>query len=375
MTSREAYIALNMIDQLGPVRVRALVEACGAPEAVFQAGYDDLVRVKGIGAELARGIVTRRGQADPAAEEKKAARLGARIVAFPDDDYPELLKQIHDPPLALYVLGTLEKKDRHAIALVGTRRATHYGLSVADRLAYQLARCGLVVVSGLARGIDTAAHRGALKGGGRTLAVLGSALDTLYPPENAELARQIAAQGAVLSEYTLGREADRTTFPYRNRVISGLSLGTVIVEADVGSGALMTADAALEQGRSVFAVPGRIDSAASRGAHRLIKAGARLLDDVDDVLQEFEMLIPPEHRQKADALDPRPRVQLSPDEQAVVRALYAEPLDVDTLARRAGLASATLNALLLGLEMKRVVRMLPGRVVALAEGLKGKAEP
>jgi len=231
------------------------------------------------------------------------------------------------------------------------------------------------VVSGLARGIDTAAHRGALKGGGRTLAVLGSALDTLYPPENAELARQIAAQGAVLSEYTLGREADRTTFPYRNRVISGLSLGTVIVEADVGSGALMTADAALEQGRSVFAVPGRIDSAASRGAHRLIKAGARLLDDVDDVLQEFEMLIPPEHRQKADALDPRPRVQLSPDEQAVVRALYAEPLDVDTLARRAGLASATLNALLLGLEMKRVVRMLPGRVVALAEGLKGKAEP
>jgi DNA processing protein len=370
MNAREAYIALNMMDKIGPVRVRALVAAFSAPAGVFTASLADLLRVKGIGEELAQSIITQRDQLDPAAEEAKAAKLDARIITFVDDDYPELLKQIYDPPLALYVQGTLEKKDRQAVAIVGTRRATHYGLSVADRLGYQLAKCGLVVVSGLARGIDSAAHQGALKGGGRTLAVLGSALDTLYPPENADLARKIARQGAVISEYTLGREADRTTFPYRNRVISGLSMGAVIVEADRSSGAMMTADAALDQGRSVFAVPGRIDQPGARGPHKLIKNGARLVEDIDDILQEFELLIPSDHAQKAAALDGLPRVQLSADEQAVVKALFEEPLDLDSLARRAQLPMPQLTAMLLGLEMKRVIRMLPGRIVALADGVK-----
>lgn len=375
MTAREAYIALNMIDKLGPVRVRTLVEALGSPTGVFTATFDDLTRVKGIGPELAKGIAAQREQADPAAEEAQAAKIGARIITFVDADYPELLKQIHDPPLALYVQGTLEKKDRQAVAVVGTRRATHYGLSVADRLGYQLAKCGLTVISGLARGIDTAAHRGALKGGGRTLAVLGSALDKLYPQENADLARKIATQGAVISEYTLGREADRTTFPYRNRVISGLSMGTVIVEADTGSGAMMTADAALDQGRSVFAVPGRIDQSGARGPHKLIRNGARLVEDIDDILQEFELLIPRDHAQKAAALDSLPRVQLSTEEQAVVKALFEESLDVDSLARYAGLPMPQLTSMLLGLEMKRIIRMLPGRIVALTDGVKKLAEP
>ena len=374
MTAREAYIALNMIDKLGPVRVRTLVEALGSPTGVFTATFDDLTRVKGIGPELAKGIAAQREQADPAAEEAQAAKIGARIITFVDADYPELLKQIHDPPLALYVQGTLEKKDRQAVAVVGTRRATHYGLSVADRLGYQLAKCGLTVISGLARGIDTAAHRGALKGGGRTLAVLGSALDKLYPQENADLARKIATQGAVISEYTLGREADRTTFPYRNRVISGLSMGTVIVEADTGSGAMMTADAALDQGRSVFAVPGRIDQSGARGPHKLIRNGARLVEDIDDILQEFELLIPRDHAQKAAALDSLPRVQLSTEEQAVVKALFEESLDVDSLARHAGLPMPQLTSMLLGLEMKRIIRMLPGRIVALADSVKKLAE-
>ena len=375
MNSREAYIALNMIDKLGPVRVRALVEALGEPAGVFTASYEDLIRVKGIGSELAQGIIAQRDQVDPAAEEEKAAKLAARLVTFVDSDYPELLKQIHDPPLALYVQGTLVKKDRQSVAVVGTRRASHYGLSVADRLGYQLSKCGLAVVSGLARGIDSAAHQGALKGGGRTIAVLGSALDTLYPPENADLARKIAAQGAVISEYTLGREADRTTFPYRNRIISGMSMGSVVVEADMKSGAMMTADSALDQGRSVFAVPGRIDQPGARGPHRLLKNGARLVEDIDDILQEFEMLLPTDPLKKAAALDSLPRVQLSSDEQAVLRALFGEPLDVDSLARTAQLPMAKLSSMLLGLEMKRVIRMLPGRIVALAEGVRELVAP
>ncbi len=359
-----------MIDKLGPVRVRSLIAALGSPEAIFAAGPDELMKAGGVGRDLAAGIVEQRGRADAGREEERAAKLGARLVTPVDGEYPEPLKAIHDPPLALYVRGALEAKDRHAVAVVGTRHATHYGLTVADRLGYQLAKVGFTVVSGLARGIDTAAHRGALKGGGRTLAVLGSALDKLYPPENEALAKEIAEHGAVISEYTLGREPDRTTFPYRNRVVSGLSMGVVVVEAGRNSGALMTADQALEQGRSVFAVPGRIDSAASKGAHQLIRNGARLVDDVDDILQEFEFLIPPEKKKQAKALDERPATQLSIDEQSVVRALWEGALDVDALIRKAGLKTAALNSLLIGLEMKRVVRMLPGRMVELYEGLR-----
>ncbi len=230
-------------------------------------------------------------------------------------------------------------------------------------------KAGFTVVSGLARGIDTAAHKAALKGGGRTLAVLGSAIDRLYPEENAELADKIAESGAVISEYTMGREPDRTTFPYRNRVVSGLSLGVLLVEADVKSGAVITATGALEQGRSVFAVPGRADTPHARGCHMLIKQGAKLCEDIDDILQEFEMLIPEAKKTAAEKMPKRPDVPLTDDEQAVVKALWKGGLDVDTLARAANLKSAQLSALLLGLEMKRVVRVLPGRIVELREDL------
>ncbi len=374
MTSRQAYIALNMMGELGPVRVRALVETLGSPEAVLEAGAEDLMRAKGVGPELARKILEQRDKVSPSDEEDRAFRLGARIVTCLDAEYPAPLKKIYDPPLALYVQGTLEARDAHALALVGTRHATHYGLSTADRMGYQLAKVGFTVVSGLARGIDTASHRGALKGGGRTLAVLGSALDCLYPAENEELARQIAQQGAVISEYALGRQPDRTTFPYRNRVVSGLSMGVVVIEAGVNSGALMTAEQALEQGRSVMAVPGRLDSAASKGPHRLIKNGARLVEDVDDILLEFEFLIPPEKKKNAQALDPRPQIQLAEEEQKIVRALWENPLDMDSLVRKTGLPVSRVSSLLIALEMKRVIRMLPGRTVDLADGLR-QSEP
>jgi DNA processing protein len=369
MTRREAYIALNMIDALGPVRVRNLVAALGSPESVWDAAEADLLAVKGIGVEVARSIIAQRDQVDPAAEEARARRVGARIITFEDPDYPPRLKEIYDPPLALYVRGAFDSRDRHAMAVVGTRHATHYGMSMADRISYQLARAGFTVVSGLARGIDTAAHKAALKGGGRTIAVLGSALDRLYPEENSELADAIAAQGAVISEYTMGREPDRTTFPYRNRVVSGLSMGIVVVEAGTNSGAVITALSALEQGRSVFAVPGRADSPAARGCHKLIKEGARLCEDIDDILHEFDTLIPGPKAKVVETMPRRPDVPLTTDEQAVVKALWKGALDVDSLARAANVSSAQLSSLLLGLEMKRVIRMRPGRIVELREDL------
>ena len=372
MTSREAYIALNRIEGIGPVRVRALVEALGSPEAVLAASPAALAAVRGVGPKVAENVVAQRDGLDAGAEEAAAAKLGARLVTPVDADYPAPLKTIYDPPLCLYVRGTLEKKDEQALAVVGTRRASHYGAAQADRLAYLAAKAGFAIVSGLARGIDTVAHKAALKAGGRTLAVLGGALDKLYPPENRELAEEIAAHGAVLSEFPLGREPDRTTFPYRNRVVSGLSKGVLVVEAGLDSGAMNTAEQALEQGRSVLAVPGRVDMDGARGPHRLIQNGARLVADLPDILKEFEFLFPPDEQARlARRQDARQRLTLAPGEEALVRALWSDPeLDFDVLIRKTGLTSAQLMTLSMQLEMKRVVRRLPGRRLALLDEIR-----
>ncbi|MFA5042701.1 MAG: DNA-processing protein DprA [Kiritimatiellia bacterium] len=373
MDSRTAYIALNMMADIGPVSVRALVAALGSPQAIFQAAKGDLLGVEGIGPALAAKIVSRRGRLRPDEELARARKLGCDIVTPADATYPKPLLTIHDPPLALYVWGTLAPGDKRALAVVGSRHTSLYGRETAEKFAFHLAKSGFVVVSGLARGIDTAAHRGALQGGGRTLAVLGGALDCLYPEENAALASGIARQGAVLSEFPLGRQPDRTTFPMRNRIVSGLCMGVLVVEAGSTSGALITAHQALDQGRCVFAVPGRIDSPASKGSHRLIKQGARLVESVDDVLEEFEFLIPPAGPgalpgqsalvwAKPDAANLPP---LNPDEEKIVCALAEEELDMDVLTRTTGVPAAALSVSILGLEMKRVVRMLPGRRVAL----------
>ncbi|HMO50051.1 MAG TPA: DNA-processing protein DprA [Kiritimatiellia bacterium] len=368
-TSREAYIALNMLEQVGPVRTRKLIAALGSPEAIFSAGEDDLIHVPGIGRDLARTIRVGAEAVDPAAEEAKAKRLGLRVVTFLDADYPEALKEIHDPPLVLYCQGELAKADRHGLAIVGTRHATHYGSSVADRLAYGLSKAGFTIISGLARGIDTVAHQAALKAGGRTLAVLGGAIDKFYPPENRELGAQIARQGAVLSEYPLGRSPDRQTFPYRNRIVAGMATGLIVVEAGEKSGAVITANEALEQGRHVYAVPGRIDNPSARGCHALIKTGAKLVETLDDIIDDLQWLIPKKIDQNTSELKKTPDIALGADEVAVVKALGGGGLQVDELARACGLAAGKLNALLLGLEMKRVLKVLPGRLVELREGL------
>ena len=368
MNERDAYIALNMIQGIGPISVRAMVQALGSAAAIFEADRDQLLAVAGIGPELSKKIVAQRRSVAWEAELAAVEKLGAAVLTPVDDAYPKPLREIHDPPLALYVWGRLEERDRHAVAVVGSRRMTLYGQQTSERLAYQLAQAGFTVVSGLARGIDTAAHRGALKAKGRTLAVLGGALDRIYPEENTDLAKAIAESGAVLSEFPLGRDPDKTTFPMRNRIISGLSLGVLVVEAGVDSGAMITAREAADQGRTVFAIPGRIDSAGSKGCHRLIRDGARLVETVDDILEEFEMLIPRE-RSAAGAETPasRPAPTLSADEACLVELLRQEErMDMDALTRRSGLSPAAVSVAAIGLEMKRVARMMPGRILELA---------
>lgn len=363
-TTREAYIVLNMMQGVGPVSVRTLAAGLGSPEAILAAGREALLAVRGVGVEVVNQILRQREALDPAAEERRAAQAGARLVTLGDAEYPARLATIHDPPLALYVRGGLQARDAQSVAIVGSRRTTHYGLETAERLAAQLAQSGVTVLSGLARGIDTAAHKGALKAGGRTLGVLGGGLDCMFPPENADLADRMAGQGAVISEYPFGRQPDKTTFPVRNRIVSGMSLGVLVVEADLTSGAMITARQAGEQGRTVFAVPGRIDSNGSRGPHALIRDGARLVETVDDILQEFELLIPRPVLPAGGSAALRAR--LTDDEAALVALLEQDgEMEVDRLIQASGRKAAEISVLLLGLEMKRVVKMLPGQRVGL----------
>lgn len=369
MDPREAYVALNMMEGVGPVSVQALVAALGAPQAIWQADRDALLQASGIGPGLADKILRQRDTIDPQQEIQRAAKLGASLVTRADPAYPPWLTQIHDPPLALYVMGELRPADQRALAVVGTRHASIYGRETAARLSAQLARAGWTVVSGLARGIDTAAHEAALTAGGRTIAVLGGGLAHVYPAENLPLARRIAdGQGAVLSEFPLDRVPDRTTFPMRNRIVSGLARGVLVIEAGRQSGALITANQALEQGRSVMAVPGRVDSPASRGTHALIKSGARLVEDLDDILAEFEFLFParpaqPDSSPAAPAALPD---GLPDEERLILAALREEEQDFDTLIRQTGIPAARMNVLLLTMEMKRLVKVLPGRLVMAA---------
>ncbi len=365
-SEREAYIALNRMERVGPVGVRAMAERLGSVAAIFEASATELQQADGVGPSLSGAIVRQRQEIDPVAEEAAAAARGVRLLTPLDDEYPAALRQIHDPPLALYIRGRLRPMDREAVAMVGTRNPTHYGRDCAYKLSFALAKAGLCVCSGLALGVDTAAHEGALKAGGRTVAVIGGGFDHLYPPDNAGLADRIAEQGAVLSEFPFDRKPDRTTFPMRNRIVSGMSRGVLVVEAGLSSGAMITASQAESQGRSVFAVPGRIDSYASSGPNALIKDGAFVVTEARDVLEHFEMLFPATSdggMGSAERVLPHP--DLGENEQKVVRLLAGGEMGVDVLIRESGVAPAAMASLLIGLELKKVVKMLPGRSVTL----------
>ena len=365
MKAQEAYVALNMVAGLGSVTVQRIVAALGSAQAVFQASERDLASVQGVGPVRA-GLLTRELHAvDWKSEWRRAEELNVRLITPVDAGYPGPLSAIHDPPLVLYVTGEWPDVWPTCVAVVGTRRPTVYGRETARQLSYLLAQTGIPVISGLARGIDTEAHRGALSAEGRTVAVIGGALDCLYPEENRTLAREIAqGKGAVISEFPFGRKPDRTTFPMRNRVISGLSKGVLVVEAAARSGALITADQALEQGRNVMAVPGRIDTPVARGCHRLLRQGARLVETLDDILEELQDLPTLQPRQvSAPTEGAPPLASLSDDERRIVVCLDAGERPVDEIIRETGLPAARVSALLIGLEMKRHIRMLPGGFV------------
>ena len=363
MDSREAFVALNMIEGIGPVRARQLLEHFADAPAILSASAGQLQKVQGIGAETAAAIAAWEKNVDLTGELKRINEFGCQIVIQSDENYPEHLRQIYDPPLVLYVKGTLLAKDKNAVAMVGSRMTTHYGMEAARKLAFQLAYVGVTIVSGGARGIDTAAHQGALHAKGRTVAVLGTGINLVFPSENVELFEQIAAQGALVTQFPFNRKADKQSFPIRNRLVAGMTLGTVVVEANLTSGALITARMAADNGRQVFAVPGRIDSPRSKGCHDLIKNGAKLCESAEDILCEFEYLFPASNRpsllKEGDAM---PAFTLSTNEQAVYDTLSEEESAIDEVIRRSGLAPSAVSVALLGLEMKRLIRQLPGKL-------------
>jgi DNA processing protein len=355
MTDTEAFVALNMLPRIGPVRVRKLLRLFGTPASVLSARPAELRQVSGLGAEAMDSILHWEKHTKPAEEIGRAEQLGAKVVTMADAAYPPLLAEIHDPPIVLYVRGELPAAP--AIGVVGTRKPSHYAAECAKKLSYQLAYSGLTVASGLARGIDTAAHQAALAARGKTIAVLGSGLEFLYPPENSELADKIAAGGgAVITEFPMQTKADRQTFPMRNRIISGLSSGLLVIEAGVTSGALISATQAGEQGRSIYAVPGRLGDPKSIGSNRLIQQGAKLILSAQDILDDLGLLFP----EQPELAPPAPAPGLSETEKIVREAIGDEETALDDIIAKCGLPTPQVSSTLLALEMRRLVKQLPG---------------
>jgi DNA processing protein len=360
MTPTEACIALNMLPTIGPVRLRKLLEVFKNPERILMAKRGEFRGVEGIGNEAAEQISNWEATVDLAAELERVREFGATVITQDSTSYPNSLREIHAPPIVLYVWGELTERDHHAIGIIGARRTTHYGTESAKKLAYQIAYAGLTVISGLARGIDTAAHQGALAAKGRTIAVIGSGLSKLYPPENQALAEKIRnGNGAIVSEFSMEIEPDRQTFPMRNRIISGWSHGILVVEAGLNSGALITASQAIEQNRSVYAVPGQINAPSAMGSNRLIQQGAKLVMDASDILDDLQILLP-ETKPSSEAAA-RPLPELTTDERRVYDAIESSETPIDRIATKSELPSAVVSSTLLRLELKHLVKQLPGK--------------
>lgn len=364
MTEQKSWLVLNMIPGIGPLRFRSLLRHFGSARRGLDASVEELSAVEGFGQTLASEVARERGEVYLKAEIESLRKVGGSFLTLKDEDYPANLKSIYDPPPVLYLKGKIEKTDRIALAVVGSRRSTSYGRAVTRRLTFGLVEKGFTVVSGMARGIDTAAHRAALDSGGRTIAVLGCGLDVVYPPENKEMMEEIATAGAVITEFPFGTIPDKGNFPRRNRIISGLTLGTLVVEAGERSGALITADYALDQGREVFAVPGRIDSWEARGCHWLIKqGGAKLVERVEDIVEEFSCLldaleITPLKKDKAQRAAP----ELAKEEKVVYDLISEQPAHIDSLINRSNLTVPKVTTILLGLEMKGFIQQQRGKM-------------
>lgn len=361
------WMALKAVHGVGNITFRKLISSFETPEAVLGASSLELSQKAGISETLALRIKEAKIGQEILKEIELAEKSGIRIITFNDDIYPSALKEIADPPPYIYVYGNL-LPDASRLAIVGSRNATFYGIEAANSLAKNLASQGIEIVSGMARGIDTSAHEGALSGNGRTIAVLGSGLKRIYPPENQKLFQKIAENGAVISEFPLAEGPDAKNFPKRNRIICGISSGVVVVEAGEKSGSLITARLAAEQGREVFAVPGSINSSRSSGTHALLKQGARLVTDIDDILDELPYLTGKKISGIVlDEKSAQSTENLSEDEVNLMGRLDVYPQHIDEVGRKSGLAPGKVSCILLELELKGLVNQLPGKLYVLNE--------
>ena len=363
------WLHLKSVPGVGNLLCKRLIDRFGSPQDVLQASAQKLLQVNGLTQRHVASIRTHK-PVGIEAELVLAAKREYQFVVLTDPDYPRLLREIPDPPPLLYVYGRLQK-DSANLAVVGSRNATSYGLRTTSDLCRSLATRNLTIVSGMARGIDTAAHKGALSAGGKTIAVLGSGLERIYPLENRRLFHRIAENGAVVSEFSLQAEPEAHHFPIRNRIISGMSLGTMVVEATRNSGSLITARLAAEQNREVFAVPGSVQSFKSAGAHTLIKQGAKLVEHAQDVIEELLPLGSLDQGNEEKLGDPSSRQLdlLSDDEARVYQALDPYPMHIDELARKISMEPGKLLSLLLKLELNGVVQQSPGKLFSISEGL------
>lgn len=353
------WFALKSIPFVGNVTFRRLLERFDTPERALKASAAELSTVKGVSAAAAASILTHDYRPFAERESEAVARHGVKVVDFLATDYPKVLLEISDPPPFLYVRGALQGVE-DAVAIVGSRRASTYGLVTTERLAGELALHGVTVVSGMARGVDTAAHRGALKAGGRSIGVLGCGIDVMYPPENQRLFKEMAEKGALVSEFPMGTTPLAENFPRRNRIISGISRGVLVVEAVQNSGSLITARYALDQGREVFAIPGNINSSGSRGTNQLIKQGAKLVEGVEDILEEL-----PQRPKVAAHAGAPPSFSLTPQEAGIYTLLAESPLHIDDIIVKSELTVGDVSAILLRLELKGAIMQLPGKHFAI----------
>ncbi len=354
------WLAMHLIPGLGNIAFKNLLDRFESPEHVFQAGLSDLLTVEGLRQTVARKILGREYTVDPEEVLKRVEKRKARIILYSDQDYPLALREIHDPPMVLYIQGKEIPHNLSHIAIVGSRNPTPYGQKVAEKIGQGLARRGLSVVSGMARGIDSAAHWGCLSGRGFTVAVIGTGIDIVYPASNQKLFHQIIQKGAVISEFPLGTPPEPKNFPIRNRIISGLSMGVVVVEATKKSGSLITAALALDQGREVFAVPGSINSFKSTGCHFLIKQGAGLIENSDDILDQLDLNYP--HAPKRDTFKETPMPPMEASEGTIYNLIGDYPTHIDQIARESHLEPSEVSGILLRMELKGIITQLPGKM-------------
>ena len=366
MTELDALMVLNAVPGLGSARIKKLLDQYGSAQRIFSLSESALMADRIIPANVIQNIFHFPKDNFLKNEYNLITPKDIKIITLKDENYPVNLREIAGAPVILYVQGRIPQDNKLSVAIVGSRQASLYGITVAEQFAARLAELGLTIVSGMARGIDTAAHRAALRAKGSTMAVMGCGLAHIYPPENKDLYRNIVEHGAVISEFPMETPPAGNNFPARNRIISGLSLGVVVVEAALKSGALITADFALEQGREVFAIPGKVDNPNSRGVHNLIKQGAKLATCVEDILEEIEPQLSPclKEQKKFEDIQEAPEIpaHLSDNEKLVYQYIKNQPVHIDALAEMCHVGISILASVLFQLEIKKLVRQLPGKM-------------